>query len=572
MMRRTKLALALLFGVQIVCWSDVSFAQLLNRSKDRRPPAKESEAPARLVAQPGVNAPNQNASAAESSDAPPSTDRNRLKPTPLPSAPPVSVVPKPPAKAAAPPAAPVAKPDQVNAVAAIPRVSIETIGPAEVNLGRRAKYTITVRNDGESVAQGLLLQVDMPAGAELVASDPKPEQADSRLEYLLEDLEAKGVRKLHLELIPRQHGSMVLKTHAYVSTATTAAVQVRRPEMVVKFEAPTEAVVGDKVVFKAIITNTGDGPADDISLAQLETAAHGDEEIKLTEAVLETEHTRIERLLPGESEEVELPAMASDAGLLRASIVVKSIDGLEVQGSADVMIRKPAIEIKTIGPESRAVQRSGGYVILVTNVGDVAAEHLVVTAALPKGLEVVGIEKRTMLDRKLSILTWNLAKVEPGVTESLKFQVKALGEGEHLVQVVATGDRNLSAQSEHVVRVTGKADLALTVEDAPGPFEVGGQATYEIRVKNCGTKVMQRVGVRCTLPRGLAVESSPEFRLNGLNLDFSPIHTLGVGEEKVLRLTVTGREPGDHVVRFELMCDSVSREIVAETSTFFFKP
>ena len=77
--------------------------------------------------------------------------------------------------------------------------------------------------------------------------------------------------------------------------------------------------------------------------------------------------------------------------------------------------------------------------------------------------------------------------------------------------------------------------------------------------------------VRCNLPRGLDIQSSPEFKFNGMTLEFATVEQLAVGEERVLRFTAAGREPGDQVIRFTLHSDTVSREITAETSTFFFK-
>jgi uncharacterized repeat protein (TIGR01451 family) len=451
-----------------------------------------------------------------------------------------------------------------------PLVSIETAGPAEVNLGQRAKYTVTVRNEGDAPANGLVVQATLPAGAELTEAVPQPDASeDSCLEFRLGDLAPKAVAKLQIELIPRQCGSVDLKTHASISTSASATIQVRRPEVAIEFSGPSEAIVGDTVKFKATITNTGDVLVENLSIAQL-PGPREDGEV-LTEAVLEPLQSRIERLRPGQSQQIEVPAVATSAGLMRANIKVKGADGLEAQAAAEVRVRQPALAIKTIGPESRAVQRSGGYVILVSNTGDAAAEGVVITASVPKGLEVVGIEKRSTFDKKTNTLTWSLAQVAAGTTESLKFQLKAVDEGDQKLQVAAVGARKLNAQTEHVIHVAGKADLSLTVDDTPGPIEVGSAATYTVHVKNCGAKTVQNIRVHCVLPRGLEIEPSSDHQLNGSTLDFTAIDSLAAGEERVLRLSTTGREAGDQLVRFSLQCDILSREISAETSTFFFK-
>jgi uncharacterized repeat protein (TIGR01451 family) len=544
-------------GLPFVFSTPVASAQVISRLKDRKASEK---------AEPQLPAATPSYSAGEASGHGVPVDRARLRPIPLGSAS-AEQAPKGPLKTAVA----TSRVEQISAIASIPHISVETSGPAEVNLGRRAKYAITVRNEGDQPTRNLNLQVSIPVGAEVVESDPKAEETSGQLEYPLGELAPRTARRIQLELIARQHGAMELKTSVSLASTSHIAVRVRSPEVAVKFHGPSDAILGDTVMFKATVTNTGDGTAEDLSIVQLLPAPTPEGEIAQAQALLEHVQSRIERLAPGQSEEVLLPAVATSVGMMRANIVVKASDGLEMRAEAQVRVRQPSIEMKTVGPDSRAVQRTGGYVILVANTGDIAAGGIVVTASIPKGLEVVGIEKRTNFDKRMGTLTWNLPKIDAGATESLKFQVKALEEGEHQVQVMAIGEHKLSAESSHVIRVAGKADLTLSVEDTPGPIEVGGRATYEVRVKNTGTKNVQNVRVRCAVPNGLEIESSPDFRLSGTNLEFTAIETLAVGEERLLTFTASGREAGDQIIRFTMLCDTVSREITADTSTFFFK-
>src|SRR5262245_6179016 len=374
--------------VQLSLVTQVSSAQIISRFKDRKTTGKDQETTPRVF-QPPISSTSQGNSGSGTGEAAAGAERNRLKPIPL------SVTPPTATRVTLQVAESVTKSDKVNVRTTFPLVSIDTAGPAEVNLGQRAKYTVTVRNDGDAPANGLVLQATLPAGAELTEAVPHPDASeDSCLEFRLGDLAPKAVAKLQIELIPRQRGSVDLKTHASISTSAIATIQVRPPEVAIDFSGPSDAIVGDTVKFKATITNTGDVLVENLSIAQLPSPRE-DGEVTMTEAVLQPLQSRIERLRPGQSQQVEVLAVAMSAGLMRGNIMVKGADGLEAQDAAEVRVRQPALAIKTIGPESRVVQRSGGYVILVSNTGDAAAEGVVVTISVPKGLELVGIEKRS---------------------------------------------------------------------------------------------------------------------------------------------------------------------------------
>src|SRR5262249_35115548 len=153
--------------------------------------------PARLVPQPMNNGATASTSDHESSEAQAAPERGQIKAASLTeTAPQAHKIPLTQAiKAVA-----------TNAVASTPRVSVETDGPAIINLGRRANYTIQLRNDEPTRIDRLVLEVTVPAGAEFVESDPKPASAEDDLEYHLCDIEPGSTRTLRLVLIPRQRG------------------------------------------------------------------------------------------------------------------------------------------------------------------------------------------------------------------------------------------------------------------------------------------------------------------------------------------------------------------------------
>ena len=67
-----------------------------------------------------------------------------------------------------------------------PRLTIEKIVPAEVQVGKSAKFVIKVRNEGSVAAQGVEIHDDVPKGTQLVSTTPAASQgARGELVYLV---------------------------------------------------------------------------------------------------------------------------------------------------------------------------------------------------------------------------------------------------------------------------------------------------------------------------------------------------------------------------------------------------
>ncbi len=456
----------------------------------------------------------------------------------------------------------------INAISAAPAVYVETVGPSEVNVGKAAGFTITVHNAGETNAQGIVVRTTLPTDAELLKANPTPKVVvDNQIQFDIGDLAAKSERKINLEIIPRRPGAIALGTTLSLAVTTQSSVVVRQPRLAITCAAPTETIFGEVVTIKLKVTNTGDGVAEDVAVRQVRELDRSEQSPKIAQLP-----AQIGVLAAGESQEIELNVPASVAGALRANIVAEAAGGLEATAVADVRVRRPMIEIKSEGPSFRYVNRTGDYMIHLTNPGDAAAKNVTVQAQIPAGLQVVAAERRATFNRELGTLTWELLQVEPGSTVSLQYRIKGISEGEQRQQIMTIAEHGLNAQTTHVTRVGSVADITMTVSDTAGPIEVGGAVEYVIVVKNRGTKAAAQVRLTATMPEGLQVEqaTTAEYKVNGGAIEFASIDELKANEEKAYRINAVGRSAGEQRVRFVLTTDALSREIVAEESTLFY--
>ncbi len=455
-----------------------------------------------------------------------------------------------------------------HAISAMPMLGIESVGPAEINVGKTAAFTITIKNLSDTGLQGVVVQVTVPATAEFRSAEPSPEVVHNQLKFVIGALAAKGERHIKLNIVPRKPGGIDLVTQATFSASVQSPLQVRQPQLSVKFFGPSESLYGEVVTFRAVITNAGDGPAEDVTVNHLLPKNVTDTGIRQVQAVLKELPAKIGWLMPGQSEEINLTAVADHAGLMRAEIAVVAGE-LETKSSAEFRVRRPMIEVKADGPDVRYVQRSGSYSIMVMNPGDAAAENITVEATVPAGLQITAADQNTNYDKNLSTLSWSLAKIEPGSTAVFKFQAMAIEEGDQVQQVVATADRGLVVGTTHATRVFGKPHIVMTVTDSDGPIEVGGSVDYEVQITNRGTKSAQKVIVKAILPHGLEPTKSHQYGVQGNTVTFSTMDELAAGESCVLRFQAVGHKAGDHVVRVTLESDATAREAIEKSTSFY---
>ena len=57
-----------------------------------------------------------------------------------------------------------------------PHLTVEKIAPAEVQVGKPAKFKIKVRNSGSVAAQGVEIHDEIPRGTQLVSTNPAATQ------------------------------------------------------------------------------------------------------------------------------------------------------------------------------------------------------------------------------------------------------------------------------------------------------------------------------------------------------------------------------------------------------------
>src|SRR5205823_4932444 len=92
-------------------------------------------------------------------------------------------------------------------------------------------------------------------------------------------------------------------------------------------------------------------------------------------------------------------------------------------------------------------------------------------------------------------VVWTLPSLRPGTDQELELRCALTSPGSNQLQVLATAASDLADSCIATTKVEALADLKLEVIDPPGPLASGEEMTYEVHIRNRGTKEAENVDV-----------------------------------------------------------------------------
>ena len=144
--------------------------------------------------------------------------------------------------------------------------------------------------------------------------------------------------------------------------------------------------------------------------------------------------------------------------------------------------------------------------------------------------------------------------------------------GEHLFAFDCKGSAAGEADVSLATRVESIADLVLSISDPPAPAPIGTDVTYEIVVRNRGSKEATDVQTIAQFSHGIEpqrVEGQSGEVVTGQVL-FDPIPRIGPGQEVKMRVVAQAERAGHH--RFRAEVRSGDTVLVAEEATHYMSP
>jgi uncharacterized repeat protein (TIGR01451 family) len=500
--------------------------------------------------------------------------------TPVPATRPAEVLSSPPAAAepqhltaAAKPAADLAREPSVLIDRKSPLLSAETIGPRKIAVGKEAAYEVLLQNSGDLAAEEVTVTIGLPdwaeiAGASASAGEVHRVQGDSRdpCRWVLGRIEARSKEQLALKIIPKQSKPFELAVRwDFKQAPAQAMIEVQEPKLTMHLDGPREVLFGKREVFKLKLGNTGSGPAENVLLT-LQPLNAGD-----THPITH----RLGTINAGDERSIEVELTARQAGSLTIRVEAASDGGARADLAEHVLVHRAALQIDAEGPTVQYVGTPANYKIHLRNSGDAPAKNVKLTVKLPTGVKFVsgseGAVQETSVDG--GKVRWTIDQLPTGEQRVLEMKCTLALSGANRLEITSAADDDLVASAEAITRVEAMADLRLDVKDPEGPVPVGADASYELHVRNRGTKAAENVEVLVYFSNGVEPTGADgqSHRLGPGQVVFDRIPAIPPAAELVLKIKAKAELAGNHVFRAEVHCKTIGTRLVREEVTHFYQ-
>jgi uncharacterized repeat protein (TIGR01451 family) len=448
-----------------------------------------------------------------------------------------------------------------------PSLTIEKRAPTEIQVGKAATFTTTVRNQGQVTAQGVEVRDLVPQGTELVGTIPQAEQGpQGELVWQLGNLKPGTETTVQMQLMPLAEGEIGSVATLHFQAGASVRTVATRPAVAIEVTAPARVMVGGEVMLRIKISNPGTGAATGVVLTetvppQLQHTEGGELELE------------IGTLKPGESRLLELPLKAARAGSVDNLVSARAEGNVRAEGHVQLEVVAPDLKISMSGPKRRYLERAAVYNITVSNPGTAAAQDIEVAAVLPKGLKFVEANNAGQYDQATGAVYWSLEQLPAGETGVVTLSTLPIEPGELHLQINARGQGNLTAQADEAIFVEGIAAILFEVVDVNDPIEVGGETTYEIRVVNQGSKAATNVRLVALLPaelQALGADGPTAHAIDGQRVLFEPISQLAPKADTTFTVKVKASSVGDVRLRVQVVTDEMRSPVTKEESTHVY--
>ncbi len=446
-----------------------------------------------------------------------------------------------------------------------PSVVIHKRAPAEVKVGKPATFVIQVRNVGTAEALGVLVHDRVPAGMQLIDATPAPTMQGDMLVWQLGAMPAGDERSITMQLVPQEEGELGSVARVTFEAAASVRTRSTRPELKITQRAPQKVLIGQQLEIELEVANVGTGEATNVILqADVPPGLDHPRGRQLDNAM--------GSLRPGEVRREVLRMRAVESGVIENVVHLVAEDAEPVSHTVAVEVVSPKIAVTLAGPSRRFLERQATYMVNIQNGGTAPATNVEIMAQLDRGFTFVGTENNGHYDPNRHAVLWSIIDLPAGESASVPVTLLPIEEGDQVIRLEATADLNSRSESEHTVAVQSQAELTFSIADTADPIELGSETTYEIKVRNAGSRNDTNVQVRLLLPPGIEMlESDSEAGTDGRGgVMFAPHPNLAAGGDLTYRIRVRGVQPDTHIIKAIVTSDQARVPVTKEESTMVY--
>jgi uncharacterized repeat protein (TIGR01451 family) len=445
-----------------------------------------------------------------------------------------------------------------------PQLSVETIGPRTIMIGKEATYKVVLKNTGDVAAQEVVVGVKIPewtdvAGTQVSAGAARSADAEG-LQWRVPRLDARSKETLTLRLVPRKGKPFDLAVQwTFTPVTEQTVVEVQEPKLAMSIAGPDEITFGQSKIYRLTVSNPGTGPAENVSI---QLAPIGNPHGAPT-------HQALGNLKAGDSKVVELELTARQAGNITIHAAAAAEPGLKAESTQEVLVRRPAVAVAVDGAKVKYAGTTAMYTIQISNPGNATAENVHVLATLPPEAKFVSASGNGQWKSEQAKVVWTLPNLKAGDTGVMELKCTLMAPGPNRIQIASSATGDVSDTANITTHVEALADLKLNVSEPAGPIAVGDDVVYELKIRNRGSKSAEGVGVVAYFSEGIeptSAQGGPHDIANGV-VAFHPLASLPVGGEVVFKIHAKAQRTGKQVFRAEVECNTLGTKLVSAEET-----
>jgi uncharacterized repeat protein (TIGR01451 family) len=313
------------------------------------------------------------------------------------------------------------------------------------------------------------------------------------------------------------------------------------PQLQIEKISPEDARIGVPAVFKTVVRNVGNVPAQSVEVWDL--VPQGSRLVS-SEPLISGNGPNQELvwelglIQPNEERTVEMTIMPMEEGEIGSVSTVR----FAAVASARTIVTRPMLEIALAAPSTVPIGGEATISITLSNPGSGYTTGIVLEEAVPEGLEhPAGRE-----------IIYAFGDLAPGESRQLDLDMQCMRPGEFVNLLTARADANLEAHGECRFEVVAP-QLELAVEGAHTRF-LEQNAEYRLVFTNTGTASARNVLLTAYLPQGLQFVGTDDASQGVYDASEHAVHwelvELPAGVQAIVILQTLPTQAGEGSLRF----------------------
>lgn len=449
-----------------------------------------------------------------------------------------------------------------------PELKIEKIAPPNATLNQPMVYTIVIRNVGDSAANAVVVEDQIPMGTKLSGTIPRAILEGKKLKWQLGTIKPGDLKEIQVKVVPVAEGQVGSVATVNFTAEVASRTTIASPKISLKLTATPQVRVNETVTLSFVVTNNGSVDAHRVVLRNLIP-----ENLKLPDVAERDLEYDMGTIPAGKSQTVQLPLAALRPGKVtnRAVITVDGASAAEQQ--VEINVIGQIVGLSRHGQTNWFVGRPVEFENRLTNNSLNPTNNTIVTESLPNTVEFVSATEGGRFDAKQRTVTWHVPHLDPNQTLSLKIKVTPKAIGNHAGSVQISENNRKGASTDYQFRAIGTSDLKIEFAEKAEAYSKGEQFTTRMVIRNKGSGAASNVAVRVTLPAELqfvSVRGPASHTTSGREIIFEPIREIGGQGNVHFDLTLKAIGSGDSKLQVELQSDQFKKPLTHEEALVIF--